>query len=137
MLQTKLFEIRDSATFIPVLAVRLSDEHANDAERYLLERAGWRTLPKDTTLLLVRLGQEERGTRLYASSWPSGVRTMRLAHEYISAYFEKLETGEVIDVEFIMGWTKEKKKSERFTESSFARSLRDAPSPFTERPLDE
>lgn len=35
------------------------------------------------------------------------------AHRYIESYFDKLNSGDVIDVEHILGETKEPKVSER------------------------
>ena len=41
---------------------------------------------------------------------------MKEAHAYIAGHFEELESGAVIDVEFILGETAEAKKSERLIE---------------------
>ena len=38
-METKLFEIRDAATFIPIMAVRFTP--AGEAEQFLLARAGY------------------------------------------------------------------------------------------------
>lgn len=40
----KTFEVRDKATFIPVLAVKL--EPGCEADRYLFGRAGYGTMPE-------------------------------------------------------------------------------------------
>jgi uncharacterized GH25 family protein len=42
-------------------------------------------------------------------------RTFAVAHKWIIAHWWDIHPGDVIDVEFILGETKEKKKSERET----------------------
>jgi len=39
--------------------------------------------------------------------------TWRVAHSYIEEHWEELKSGDVVDVEFIMGLRSEAKKSER------------------------
>lgn len=43
----------------------------------------------------------------------SNARTMHVAHEYLKEHFDDLESGAVIDVEFILGETETPKRSER------------------------
>lgn len=108
----KLFEIRDRATFIPVLAVRL--DYKTEAERFLLRRAGYNPIQIQPSyegepyVLLSKLDGVRATYDPYA--WDSG--TMCEAHTYILANWRELETGAVIDVEFIRGDTTEPKKSE-------------------------
>ena len=108
---TKLFEIRDRATFIPVLAIKI--DHEIEAQSWLLKRAGFLKPfnPDSFFILLCRIngGGGECQTSCY--DW-SG-RTMATAHDHIVKNWVTLEDGDVIDVEFILGETKVKKVSER------------------------
>jgi hypothetical protein len=108
---TKTFEIRDSATFMPVLGIQLSSN--NEADQYLLARAGFGVTSEAQATYIICLkltGYEQSYDPYY---W--GNRTMRVAHQYIKDNFSKLESGSVIDVQYILGETKEAKKSERIT----------------------
>lgn len=105
---TKLFEIRDKATFIPIMAT-LTFTHNNE-QRYLLERAGY--LLGNEQVILTRIEGGIGKSSCYPYDWSN--RTMQVAHEYISKKFNILNDGDVIDVEFILGETKEKKISERY-----------------------
>ena len=123
-MQVKAFEIRDAKTFIPALGVLMAppwdsllviDPEMIEAERYLLRRAGF-TFEKPLVLLC---RMEAAGTSNNATydpfSW--GNRTMHEAHLYITAHWAELESGAVIDVEYILGLTPNPKQSERETAS--------------------
>jgi hypothetical protein len=104
-------EIRDRATFIPVLAIKL--EAVNVGQRYLIRRAGFE-VPNDNIILLrVDCGQANYDP--YA--W--GDRTFFTAHKYIIDAFDALDDGDVVDVEFILGETTERKISERITAGDY------------------
>lgn len=104
----KLFEIRDRATFISTMAIKLSPQ--NEAERYLLLREGFGNTANDHEkyVLLTRLVGEVINYDPY--EWPN--RTMYEAHKYIKEHFDELENGAVIDVEFILNETDKMKVSE-------------------------
>ena len=113
---TKAFEIRDGGTFIPVIAIRMtpstdSFDWQEEAERYLLRRAGFGF--ESPSVILCRM--ESAGTDRNASYDPYawGGRTYPVAHNYIVEHFDELESGAVIDVEFILGETTQPKHSER------------------------
>lgn len=102
----KLFEIRDKATFIPALALALSKRpDLSDAENYLLGRSGY---GGDRCVMLSRLN----GGHIHCDPYNWGDRTMHAAHLFIEENFDNLESGAVIDVEFILGETKAPKVSE-------------------------
>ena len=107
-MQIKLLEIRDRATFIPVFAI--STLPANDGQRYLLRRAGY--APDSHCILLARL---DGYGNIFYDPYNWGDRTMATAHHYIEQHFQNLNDGDVVDVEFILGETKEPKISERET----------------------
>lgn len=106
---TKLFEIRDRATFIPAIAIKT--EPAGEAERYLLGRAGYGTKVEHQAahVLLARL---VGNTQMLSDLDDWGGRTMPIAHEYIKAHFDELETGAVVDVQYILGERDRPKESE-------------------------
>lgn len=110
-MELKMFEIRDSGTYIPIIAIKLGAE--NLAQLHMLGRAGYGLIPEEQSKYVL-LAQIDGGigtitTDLYA--W--GNRTMRTAHEYIQNNFDSLENGAVVDVEFVLGETKQPKISER------------------------
>lgn len=106
---TKTFEIRDRGTFMPALAIKL--DPSNDADRYLLARSGFGDQPELQIVLWFMSGGSGLAT-CDSYDWPGSARTRRAAHEYIEQHFDMLKTGEVIDVEFILGEKSSKKISE-------------------------
>lgn len=114
-MEVKLFELRDRMTFIPVLAVRMS-EPCNVAENYLLIRAGYRFHgePGESTMVLLTRAQG-RNDKANSDPMDWGDRTFSTAHEYITRNFTELQSGDVIDVEFILKESAEPKISERLS----------------------
>lgn len=110
---SKLFEVRDSNTYIPVLAVRLDSE--SEAERYMLGRSGYGITFEEQAryVLFMRIagGTDEYSCDPY--TWSD--RTMTTAHKYAVEHFDELKSGDVIDVEFILGETTKPKPSDRFS----------------------
>ena len=99
---TKLLEIRDRATLVPALAVRISGD-----DGYLARRAGF-----DASMIyLVMLTT----ARCQYDPWSWDDRTMHHAHMYIVAAWPDLKDGDVVDVEFVLGETEVKKQSESIT----------------------
>ena len=107
-LTTKILEIRDAATFIPVLCVDMSGSHSIE-ERYYLRRCGY---PNDgePNILLTRLDGNGLATN---DPYAWGGRTYPVAHQYIIAHWRSLDSGDVVDVEFILGERAVPKVSER------------------------
>jgi hypothetical protein len=104
-METKVFEIRDAMTFIPALGVRIAPVVGNDAHNYLLRHAGY----VDPLILLTRL---DGGKSCYDPyDWAD--RTWQVAHNYITEHWDNLGDGDVIDVQYILGETPERKVSER------------------------
>lgn len=103
---TKLFEIRDRGTCIPVMAMRT--EPANAAERQFFARGGW----NPRTVLLARM--DSRIELSHDSFHWKGDRTLGIAHRYINQYFDELENCTVVDVEYILGEKPRAAKSEIF-----------------------
>jgi hypothetical protein len=108
----KMFEVRDRATFIPVLAVQLGSK--DEAEAWLLGRLGF--MPRYCQchyVILLKLTEGAEKCVVDPGDWPEFPRTMPTAHKYIKTNFGELEPGAVIDVEFILGEKPSIKVSER------------------------
>ena len=102
---TKLFEVRDRATFLPVMATQVRFQ--NEGQTFLLNRCGFMS---ECHIILTRLRGESPSS---ADAYFWNDRTMQTAHDYIQKNFNTLNDGDVIDVEFILGETKQPKISER------------------------
>lgn len=102
---TKLFEVRDKSTFMPVMATKT--EGTTIKELYLFHRAGY---SQYASLIIVTRLEEPQST--YSPYDWRGSRTMQEAHKYIQDHFDKLVSGAVIDIEFILGETDTPKISE-------------------------
>ena len=112
-METKLFEIRDRMTFIPALAVRLKSD--TEKERWLLARTGFgmSTEEQGTYVIVMKLASSpaDMHATYDEHSWPMA-RTMPVAHRYIREHWFDLVTGDLIDVEYILGETTTPKESE-------------------------
>ncbi len=95
-----MFEIRDRGTCISAMAVRLGSR--NEAERFILSRAGFGMTVKEQACYFVlhHLGEQKANYDPFA--WTAG-RTMGAAHHHIEQHWQALESGAVVDVEFILG----------------------------------
>jgi len=109
MNKVKLFEVRDRMTFIPVLAlcVDMHDMEMPVAERFLLRRVGYGA---NRCVIFTRLAAD--GQLCHYDPWGWGDRTMHVAHRYVLEEWDELASGDVIDVEFILGDTTSPKASE-------------------------
>lgn len=105
-METKILEIRDRATYLPVMATKMISDIPK--ERYHLRRTGYgEDFPLITiTMLNGCISQYD------AYKWSDNSRTLHEAHKYIQEKYDELKTGDVVDVEFILGESKNKKKSE-------------------------
>lgn len=109
-MDNKLFEVRAEATCLVVMATRL--EAVNEAEAYLLSRSGYGGMKDWENYIIL---QQIDGGEGYATCDPykHKYHEMFVAHQYIKKHFDELESGAVIDTDFIEGRTKEPKESER------------------------
>lgn len=108
-MQVKMFEIRDAATFIPCIGIAMHTPES-EKEHFLLRRSGFS--PDIPLILFVRA--DGGPSRYDPYGWPDP-RTMPTAHRYVADHWNELESGAVIDVEYILGETDTKKISERLT----------------------
>ena len=107
-MEVKCLEIRDRATFIPVICILPIPK--NEGQRYLLRRDGYSCRFDDSIIIMINAGC--RGVNNDPYDW--GGRTMPVAHKFVQDNWDDLFDGDVIDVEFILGETGTKKISERF-----------------------
>lgn len=107
----KTIEIRDSMTFIPAMAIKMVSWNPGDS--YLLRRMGFVAEFMSPAILFVWISRGRCESD--PNAWSS--RTLGVAHQYVQEHFDELEAGAVVDVEFILGITKEPKRSERLEES--------------------
>lgn len=98
-MKTKLIEVLDRMTFIPALAVEVSG-----SDGYLARRAGY----ADRCIVFGKLA----GGRFSYDPYDHGDRTMCAAHQYVAENWDALESGAVVDVEFVLGEVERPKRSE-------------------------
>jgi hypothetical protein len=94
--ETKFIEIRDRATFIPALAIRLDPDTAQEIT--LCRRVGYALI--DDTILMMLNGRSWAFNDPY--DWKDS-RTMKTAHDHIIKNWSAIKSGDVVDVEFILG----------------------------------
>ena len=107
-METKLFEVRDRATLIAVIGIRLGAR--NGSERYLLSRCGYGKDVEEQQDYVLYAGLEN--FEMQGDPYSQSNRTRHESHKYIKAHWDELSSGDVIDVEFILGESAEKKVSE-------------------------
>lgn len=106
--KSKIFELRDRGTLIPVMATLVSSTSGeNDMENNLMLRAGYGNSGMVILTLL-----ESGESRNDPFKWNNGCRTLTEAHRYIVNNFYNLNSGDVVDVEYILGESAIKKASE-------------------------
>lgn len=120
-MNVKLLELRDRATFIPLLCIDMNDAHEYTdrgfmaegfTERaYLLRRCGYGLDGYPT----IGIAHAQGGERFRVDPYDWADRTYQVAHGYIIQHWSQLKDGDVVDVEFILGETPSKKISERLT----------------------
>ena len=110
-MEVKAFELRDAGTFVPVLAIRLNP--ANEPERYLLGRAGYGTSAERQATYVVMLGANDLAAKYSPLDWGDN-RSRQVAHQHITDNWDKLTSGMVVDVQYILGETDKPKASEAY-----------------------
>ena len=111
---TKTIEVRDRATFIPMLATRL--DPTNEADRYLFALSGYGVSIEDQKkyVLLAQINGGNGKTSCDPYDWAN--RTLTTAHSWLIDHFDEIESGAVVDVQFILGETDNPKVSEAVQE---------------------
>lgn len=102
-MEIKLLELRDRGTFIPAFAFR--SEPDNDRERYLLRRAGYSM--GQPLVILGRLEGNECHYDPYEWMWDP----WRTVHHHLMEHWEEVNSGDVLDAEFLRGESQQPKQS--------------------------
>ena len=106
-MKAKVFEVRDRATMIPVMAVKLAP--ARTTESQLLLRAGFGHDPSGYVITFNVDGGEGQ---FACNTYDHKGRTMQVAHQFIQEHFDELLSGSVVDVEYVLGEVPQPKVSE-------------------------
>lgn len=120
-MEVKILEIRDRATMIAALCVDMNPgnnlpgtetpEGIFLTELWYLRKYGYAGDGRPN-IGITHLAAN--GTKFTNDPYEWGGRTWPVAHNYIIEHWDELQTGDVIDVEFILGETDKPKVSERF-----------------------
>lgn len=94
-MENKLIEVRNTCTCIVVLATKLTSEEAR--ERAMLRRCGYGL--NDPMILITDISSLSTAYSQY--DWNN--RSMFTAHQYIKDNWDKIETGDTVDVPMIRG----------------------------------
>lgn len=94
----KYFEVLDVGTCISVLCVELVSGEETPKESFLLGRVGFRG---DLYILMINLSNMQVEYGSY--EWKDKNSTLQTAHEFVIEHWQDLESGDVIDVEYIRG----------------------------------
>lgn len=124
-MEIKLFEVRSAGTFYAVMAIWLSPR--NEAERYLLQRSGYGTCDVETDQYVIAGPIDpscgpNAGDMLHFSysdfAWEGKHHDNLMAWlcDYLRERFSELESGQVIDYDFIHGRRESPRQSDRFLE---------------------
>ncbi len=111
---TKVFEVRDNATNIGVIATKMQPEVPQ--EDYQLARNGF---PLEGEALIMVTKMSDCRSNWDAFKWRDGTRTMFEAQRYIAEHFHELKTGDVIDVRYILGEADAPAPSDKFYSTLF------------------
>ncbi len=107
MLINKLFQVRDAGTNMSVLVIEVDISKVTGRDNIILKHAGYGTNSLYIFIPLV-------DSLMHSSYDPycHSNRTRIIAHQYIADNWAELRSGDVIDVEFILGISPEIKKFE-------------------------
>jgi hypothetical protein len=116
--ETKLFELRDRATFIPAIAIALRPERPEtyegteteeqlSQERYLLRRLGYSY--DGITILLTALNGNHPA---YTDPYDWTLEPWVTVHTWLEKHWDEVQSGAVLDGEFLRGETLAPKCSE-------------------------
>jgi len=122
MIETKILELRDHGTFIPIIALRVRNERSGSQEDWLLGKCGWG--PQQEGFYLFSAADDGRHFAiscgdpeyLHMQSFPAD-RTFTTTFTYVSSHWDEFETGDVVDVRVILGEAQQPVTTDREFES--------------------
>jgi hypothetical protein len=110
-MEVKLFEVRDAGTFAPCMGIRLGN--SCEEERYLLARAGYGKDSKLQEMYVLFTCILPGYSKIEYDTMTWGDRTFQTAHEFVEKHWDALVSGQVVDVQHILGERDTPKISER------------------------
>lgn len=108
--EIKTFELRDNATTIHVMAVKVNLAVLNLADKMQFLGAGWAE-DEDRLIYVIELPEPCRAA-YNPFEWDTSARTFPDAHLYIRDHWDEIPSGHVVDVEYINGETEKEKANE-------------------------
>lgn len=131
-METKLIELRDAATCISMIAIKMEPFKDNALNKYpilwrdksgvvstlhareewILQHAGYGT-DSEPLILYFRIDQPSQW-RWSSRDWPSDDRTFSVTHRYLEEHWNEVQNCDVVDAQFILGETKIQKKTDQF-----------------------
>lgn len=118
MIETKILELRDNGTFIPIITVLVCNERSGSQEDWLLGKCGWGprqdgfylfSAADDGSHFAISCGDPKF---LHSQTFPVD-RTFTSAFAYVSSHWDEFETGDVVDVRVILKETTEPVATDR------------------------
>jgi hypothetical protein len=119
--EVKIFEVRDRATFIPVAAVKIPGWKNIKIPHSVQYLVWWAGHVQDVVILYNLTDPHKMATNYRA--WQD--RTYQTAHKYIFENFDTLESGQVLDIEFILGEVDKPKESQRLKDTIMIKEMED------------
>lgn len=105
-MRVKVLEVRDEGTHVEVFAMSVE---ASPGQEYGLSRSGF--AQGSNAIILGYLSGEQNSS---ADPYHWNSRTMHYAHQHITAHFEELSDGDVVDVRSILDPDVPPARSDRF-----------------------
>jgi hypothetical protein len=108
----KFLEVRDAGTTIPIIAFSIAETLNTDSEQMIKREKYYNHTGYNVdsgSVFVIKL--VEPSIEFDSYNWNEG-RTMIKAHQYIEKHYNELNEFDVIDVQYIMGETKQKKNPE-------------------------
>lgn len=103
-METKLFELRDRGTFIPLLCIKPQASEDFYGPMSFTAKMAWRYGYKNARAVIVtHMGEPRRGCCSDPYDW--GDRTFQTAHRHIEEHWDELKSGDLIDVRVLLGET--------------------------------
>ena len=113
-MNVKMFEVRDNATCIPVIAIKLERSSMTDQEAWLAKRAGYGDLTDNFYVIVMKISDGQLKACYDPFGWNDNGSTMFKAQEYITENFDNFNTGDVVDVRVYDGRAAEPVQSDRW-----------------------
>lgn len=133
--EVKLIEVRDAGTTIVTMWWKWELSQASNQDAWMVRRAGFYANADDPRkaqavydmytmgLDLNQIGNEGCKINYNPDAWgrKHKERTLSAAHRYIEAHWSELRSGDLVDVEYILGETKQPKTTENpYSENAYA-----------------